>query len=287
MNIVLVSAGIFQEYILINIRQLLKLNHKSIYILTNECFFDKFQEFPEEIIKLVSIEELNDLDIYDYRNKSSLDKDYRNGFWYLTSMRFFYIYAFMNKYQIIDVIHLENDVPIYYNCDILLDELNKEQFYIPFDCYDRTIASIVYIPNAMVLNNILSNYDTNKTDMNNFSHIQKKTGLINNFPIFVSNPSESDEYQFVTKNFDNFQYIFDAAAIGQYIGGIDPIHTEKNTIGFVNETCIIKYNNYKIIWKIEKSPSGEDIKRPFILENNKDIPIFNLHIHCKDLQRYL
>ena len=48
-----------------------------------------------------------------------------------------------------------------------------------------------------------------------------------------------DEYNFISSNFDRFQYIFDAAAIGQYLGGIDPIHDKNDTSGFVNEICII------------------------------------------------
>ena len=42
MNLILVSIGNFQEYILDNIKQLLILEISNIYIITNSVFFEKF-----------------------------------------------------------------------------------------------------------------------------------------------------------------------------------------------------------------------------------------------------
>ena len=127
----------------------------------------------------------------------------------------------------------------------------------------------------------MSHYDYGKNDMENFSIIQKKTGKIEHFPIFIKNDKESDEYQYVTRNFDKFDgLIFDGAAIGQYLGGTDPIHNRPNSIGFINETCIIKMNNYKIEWRLL-----DGINKPFIMNTNT--PIFNLHIHSKNLNKFI
>jgi len=76
--------------------------------------------------------------------------------------------------------------------------------------------------------------------------------------------------------------IFDAAAIGQYIGGVDPRNIPGDTRGFINETCVVKYNDFTIEWTC-----GDDgIKRPFLCHENNKIPIFNLHIHCKRVSDY-
>ena len=73
--------------------------------------------------------------------------------------------------------------------------------------------------------------------------------------------------------------IFDAAAIGQYLFGIDPKNTtQKHTEGFINETCVVKYNKYRFIWKYYQG-----IYRPYIIIGDQTIPIFNLHIHSKRL----
>jgi hypothetical protein len=153
---------------------------------------------------------------------------------------------------------------------------------MPFDTFTRNIASIIYIPDHNIFKNILDNYDKDNNDMYNFSSIMKNTNLINTFPIFIENELENNEYQFVTKNFNKFKFIFDAAAIGQYLGGVDKRNNPNNTVGFINETCIIKYNLYNILFL-----DNENSKKPFISIKNKLIPIFNLHIHSKDLDKFV
>lgn len=278
-NIILVCIANFQEYIIPNIQQLQRLGHKDIYVLTNLCFFYRFHQF-ENNINLINVDELNDS--YEFYSKSELDKNFRGGFWTLTSLRFFYIYECMKKYNISNVIHIENDVLLYYHCNTIIDMFDSSYMYIPFDTFSRNIASIMYIPNASVFKEILDKYDFNTTDMQNFSIIQKQTGLICNLPIFPTCNS-SPEHTFVSNNFDMFNgFIFDAAAIGQYLGGVDPQNKEGDTTGFVNETCIIKYNTYSFIWEI-----SDDIKKPFLIIDGIKIPIFNLHIHCKNLYKFM
>jgi len=280
MNIVLVCINNFQEYILINIEQLIRLGHDKIYVITNGRFFDKFSQYSNNLT-LIDCDELEET--YNFNNTTTLSKEFRGGFWMLTSTRFFYIYSFMKKYNIENVIHLENDVLIYYNCSVLNDKVNKNYVYLPFDTFQRNIASIMYIPNHQVFKEILDTYDYTKNDMENFSRIMQQTNLIHNFPIFIQghesiNPNP--ECDFVSRNYDVFQCIFDAAAMGQYLGGVDPRNQAGNTAGFINETCVIKYNNYTFIWK------GEDLRRPYLQIKDKIIPIFNLHIHSKNLGKF-
>jgi hypothetical protein len=280
MNIVLVCINNFQEYILDNIKQLIRLGHLNIFVLTNEIFFQNFEPFLDKI-KLINISELNDT--FDYYSKTNIDKSFRNGFWALTSLRFFYIYDFMKKYNIEDIIHLENDVLIYHNCKNIINNFEKEYIYIPFDTFKRNIASIMYIPSHEKLKIILDNYDYSKNDMENFYFIKNKTNLIKTLPIFPKlSYNKNPEIDFVSENFDKFNYIFDAAAIGQYLGGIDPRNNPANTIGFVNETCVIKYNNFQFSWNII-----DEIKKPSITINDTEYSIFNLHIHHKDLYNFI
>ena len=84
------------------------------------------------------------------------------------------------------------------------------------------------------------------------------------------------------QNFGNFNCIFDAAAMGQYLGGVDKRNQDGDTRGFVNETCIVKYNNFEFFW-IKK----DNLYRPHIYINLKYIPIINLHVHSKELNKFM
>ena len=202
MHLVLTCINNFQEYILVNIKQLIRLGHKSIYVLTNAAFFRRFSDFSENIT-LVAIEDLTDS--YNYNQNTQLDNQFRGGFWALTSARFFYLYEFMRSRDIENVIHLENDVLIYHNVDNILEmRIDKTKIYLPFDTFTRNIASIMFIPNHSIFKTVLDKYDFSKNDMGNFSVIQAQTGIIDNFPIFINDPNGSPEHQFVTKNFKQF-----------------------------------------------------------------------------------
>ena len=329
-SIVLVCLGVFQEYIMTNIAQLVKLGHTKIYVLTNTHLIPLFEPFAE-LITLVSAESLDD--VFNFSAKSAHDKEWRDGFWHYTSARFFTLHSFMAKYDVRDVIHIENDVLLYYNCDETIAEPlnNSRRIHIPFDSYTRNIASIVYIPDASTLGQVLTHYDYGKNDMYNFSEIRKKTDLIDQFPIFMEDiqsneDNESDkasaslvsasvntealwsasvntdalgsaadkapralsaalERSFVSHGWSRFGgYIFDAAAIGQFIGGVDPHNCPNNTRGFINETCVIKYNDEgTILWR-----NCDGFLKPFLQTREaREIPIFNLHIHSKALTLYV
>jgi hypothetical protein len=118
--------------------------------------------------------------------------------------------------------------------------------------------------------------------MENFCIIKQKTGLIKNFPIFIVTNNLTNEQKYVSENSVSFPFIFDAAAIGQYLGGVDPRNAPGDTRGFINETCVIKYNNYNIWFE-----DVNGIKKPFIQIGDKKVPIFNLHIHSKNLNEFV
>ena len=266
MKVILISIGNFQEYILYNIKNLLLHGNNDITVITNLEFFSYFNKYSIELIDYNTLDDLN------YNKKSQLDRNFRNGFWYFASLRLFYLYSYIKKYNIEHCVHIENDVLVYENLDILT---KKDFIYAPFDSYNRVIPSFIYIPNHETFKPVIDNYNNTLNDMENLA----KFNFIKSLPII---PIINNEIIKFNENFDEFNCIFDAAAIGQYLGGIDPRNQGGDTRGFINETCIIKYNNYKFYWVKENN-----LYNPFILINNKLIKIINLHIHSKQLQNFL
>lgn len=269
MKIIFVCIGNFQEYIIDNIKNLQLFGNNDITVITNRSFFDFLIPYN---IDLYPIEDLED---FGFDQNNCLDREFRNGFWSHCSARLFYLYSYIYKFDIKYCIHLENDVMSYINFDKLKPHFIKNKVYATFDCETRVIPGILYIPNHNAFLPIIENYNFNMNDMENLARFDEN--VIEPLPIIIKGECEYDK---LYKNFMN--YIYDAAAIGQYLGGIDKRNQAGDTRGFVNETCLVKYDNYGFYWK-----KIEGVYVPYIWINGQYVRIINLHIHCKELFKFM
>jgi hypothetical protein len=271
MKIILISVGNFQEYILDNINNLLLFNNIDIIVITNKDFFYYFNNYK---VILIDCNELSD---NNFNINSQLDKGFRNGFWHYCSLRLFYLYSYIKQYNLENCIHLENDVLTYINFEDIKDKFKENKVYVTFDSYTRVIPGIIYIPNYKSFEPIIKNYDFCINDMENLAKFDES--IILPFPIF---PIVNGNIVKFNKLYFDFNMIFDAAAIGQFLGGIDPKNQHGNTIGFINETSVIKYNKYKFEWiKIN------DLFIPHLIIGENKYKICNLHIHSKNVINFI
>jgi len=271
MKIILVCINNFQDYILNNIINLFLFDNNEVTIITNKCFFDKFKNLN---INLIDCDVLDD---YNFNSESKIDKNFRNGFWHLCSLRLFYLFSYIKKFNLKNIIHIENDVLIYENLDNIKEKFIENKVYATYDCDNRVIPGLIYIPNYISFEPIIKNYNYNFNDMQNLALFDENTILP--LPIFTNNYCNHK----ITKLYNKFNCIFDAAAIGQYLGGIDPRNQSGDTRGFINETCLIKYNDFKFYWII----NDKGLYQPHLFYNGNYIQIINLHIHSKNLNKFI
>ena len=244
MEIILIDIGVFQPYLNDNIRNLKLFGNNNITIITDEHLVSNFNE------KIILTSELDD---YDF------DKQVRiaPGFWANTSKRLFYLYSYMKKYNKKNCIHIENDYMLYFNTSELTP---TDEVLLTMDSPQRCIPGFVFIPGHEKLEPLIKNYDFGKNDMinmANFYHNNRMT--VRTLPII------------------NEHSIFDAAAIGQYLGGVDPNNIAGDTRGFVNESCVVDYSLYNFYWK-----TYNNLNLPYL----NDSRIMCLHIHCKRLHDF-
>lgn len=222
-------------------------------------------------------------------------KKFRDAFWISTTARFFYIESLMELFKLKNVYHIENDIMIYENLNDI--PVNKNVMYMVKDAPNRVIPSILYIPDCSHLNRL--NKHLIQTLKNSIS-------LVNDMELLGSYSANHIAYfpfDFSTAS----EFIMDGAAIGQYVGGIDPRNIpnfnnksdiEKDlltlsnpTTGFINETSTFKPNTIQIF---KKGLHINNINIPIDLyygqmEVNNIIDlkqINNLHIHSKQLYQF-
>ena len=177
----------------------------------------------------------------------------------------------MERYSKTNCIHIENDYLIYFSTNDLPDMENK--IWLTMDSSDRCVPGILYIPSAELLKPLITNYDYTINDMYNLGKFYNDNkSICNRFPMMPDEPF-----------FDQFEMIFDAAAIGQYLGGIDPIHAKGNVPGFINELFHINFSEYQFYWKRERWNYIPVIK----MKDHSIHKIGGIHVHSKNLQNFL
>jgi len=229
----------------------------------------------------------------------TLDGNWRNGFWRFTSERFLYLQDLMVQYNLQNVFHLEYDNMLYTNLNELLPIFEQKYPGIgaTFDNDERCIAGFIYISNPTVMTLLagcFAHYANKQyNDMQTLAAFRSKydNNIIDNLPIttpeyvakesMVSNAGhQTSNKQKYCKNIDLFQSIFDAAAIGQYLGGVDPIHGFRPK--FVNESCLFNSGLLTYEWKVDSAGR----KVPYACYAGKKYKINSLHIHSKQLELF-
>ena len=287
MNFILIALGEIPDYLNDCIQQIKKTQKKSkIYLLVN-----KTSEFKNKNCKIVNVESLKKSKEHIlFIKKSKLAQDsFRNFFWKHSIERFYYLNDFLNKSNLTNVFHIENDVLLFQDLEKILKEIKFYNFACIRDSINRVIGSLIFIKNKKVSTRIvkISNNYLNENDMKILNYLDKKISNSINLPL-----GETLDFIEKSENFKKIKkipFIFDAAAIGQFIDGP---HRKKLLTriffnikkffmindGFINTETNLKIYNWKIKWKN---------KKPYKQENEKLIPIVNLHIHSKNLKKFI
>ena len=162
------------------------------------------------------------------------------------------------------------------------------------DSNHRCIGGIVYIPAKEALDGYLA-FVAENPELNDMQSLSDylETQQCSYLPVVYDEYESTHEmtnqlgqaleekYHFSACS-KSFGAVFDAAALGQYIGGIDKIHNSGDTRGFINETACYNPKLMGCEWRII-----EGKKVPVIQGEDYFYRVFNLHMHCKELYRYL
>lgn len=292
-------------YIRDAIAQARLFNGCPIYLLTEKAALDQFALADDLQITSVSCESLELSAAHrQFREISTLDKTFRGGFWTFTTERFFYLETLMRQLRLAHVFHMENDNLLYIELATLLPvfDVHYPNLAGTFDNDDRCVPGFVYAfsPDSLgnltgFLNRVLAVTKQPINDMILLGAFGKQLGpnYMGALPIVTPDypkplrspaghlPADPRRY---SNLIDQFKVIFDACAIGQYLGGIDPANSVgKDTAGFINESCVFDPSLYKYSWESDAC----DRRVPRLhSQAGKSWPIANLHIHSKNLARF-
>jgi len=229
----------------------------------------KFEEYRQKFYIVPELKERDKLFVYAFE-------------------RFFSLYHLMDQRNLDNVFFLELDNLIYDDPRNWETLFNKKDIAYMFDNYERFASGIFYVKNKIALKKLNDSFlhyiSTLSTDCivemgGLFDFYEHNKNDIQILPTLWKIPSVP---KIIYENFDDYNSIFDAAALGIYLGGIDPIHNK----GIIKKGLkwwgsLLDYTIYEYDWKLDES--GRKI--PYILhpDTNEWIRINNLHIHSKKL----
>ena len=266
-RLVFVYLGRLPEYVIYS----LKINSKYNRItLLHDC------EIQNHV---ANVEYINIDDFYDRRQFVNLIaesplKNFRDGFWYKTTERFYVLRAYMDHYNVHAIFHAELD-NIVYNLEgvsISLDKIGNGLFY-PILNNKKAAASFMYINSFSELDALIGYFNEQKTFKDDMQLLAEyASASVNVFPL----PSENSLCKMPVSN--EVQCIYDAASIGQYLLGIDFRNASRPIFnGFQNENCIIDLSQLKFI---------QDGDKGILMFYDQAIYLLkNIHVHSKVFKR--
>lgn len=249
-------------------------NPKAIAVLITDAP-ELHKEFPGKIVHY-SRERHNPW-INKYIAKRKEISQIAGGYWLYTTERLFALNALTELDDEIAIIHLESDVYLNLNQDVtgkILSLLHKPA--IPRYTKELGIASILVSPDLQKLLMALEELERALRENPQIDNDMHLLGHALNFGIFQeleTNPNQPA--QFIDEQGLMHKYVYDAAAIGQYLFGQDPFHTEGRRIsGYLNPNS--KFDASEFTYSIRSIEStGQELL--FIDE----VEVVNLHIHSK------
>jgi hypothetical protein len=207
-----------------------------------------------------------------------------------TSKRLYVLNAFLKKTGYEDIIHIENDVMVYESLDFVVKKAREvyDRFAATIVGPDYMACSFCYIPQPEHLNDVcefmIPFLEMGDAEIKRrhpgveMTHEMTLLRLKDDIYYFPSLPT--DDY---AAEFDYF--LFDPAGWGQYVGGTN---TTVHGPGYAGSHHYIGKKILDGTYKAEmKWLLGDNVPIVVDQKTGEKFPLVNLHIHCKDLERFL
>lgn len=299
MNLVLSFVGILPKYVIDCIYQARLFYDGDIYLIINDLnsiYINDILKYNIHIIDYMNVKS----DIFDnfsirYINKFAFVKNLkgREELFLRTFERFYLVYNLMKNNNIYDVLFIELDNLIYDDPNKWVKIFSENELCYMYDNIDRFSSGIMYIKSFKSLEvflDVIKDYIANTkgfiSEMGALSKLYDKLSDTKNIQILPTYwESYVEGYNKITyENFYKYNSIFDSAAIGIFLGGMDPCHNKGEIVkGTRWRYSKIDYTNNKFEWFID----DKGRKQPFIWNGDKWILINNLHMHSKVMDTFL
>jgi len=280
------------DYIGTAIQQARKWNPMSPIVFISSSFPE--EEYADEERILLSTLPVS-TNHAKFLENTRLSVDWRGGFWRVTTERLFVLEDWMRYKGITECVHLENDIMLYTDLSELVPIFRKTSAGLSTTFQGQGVKlnqirmcfSILYCCSIGALSNFVASLVLNNRGIDEmqlsgpyWQDTPEECSVLPTAPVGTLLVSETFRSWYENPE---FSCIFDAAAHGQFIGGIDPIHGD-TTVGFVNRDTDFRSDQFLYGWSVDSFQR----RYPILMDKVGNLwPIANLHIHCKRLEEFV
>ena len=215
------------------------------------------------------------------------ERDQISGSYWVFTLERLFVLEILNYLYPADtpILHIESDCYSLVDSQIYSELLTRcNRVAVPRYSDSQGIASVLFAPTISLLLSTLSAFegiiDNSKIwlgDMNLLG-IGLNSGLLNELPTRLA-----DGWDLIIEDCEEIEQkiVFDGLAIGQYLLGQDPYHTDGYAIaGHINEYFLDHIDKWS--WSIS---SAKRDQRPYLFANDNKMTyrIANIHVHSKIL----
>jgi hypothetical protein len=217
-------------------------------------------------------------------------------FWVITSTRLMYIERYIKDCGLKNVYHFENDILLYRDIVEINEQMMRlyPNLAITVGGPDKCMTGFMFIKDNESLA-VLTQYFLDKLREVGKRVLIKQYGMdmVNEMTLMRAfSKDHPDKLQFLpilpfgeySNNYSSFNSIFDPASWGQFVGGnaqemMPGLKPKDHYIGQLLE----EHPDYDVVWHKDEL----DRNIPYFKYDGQEVRINNLHIHCKNLAKYL
>ena len=292
MKVVYSFVGKLPEYTILSIEQVRKFYSGDIYLILDDLESNVIEKIKHLNVKLISYDTVRSFKFDNINSKYGSKFNVCN--WvkgrellFMRSFERFYILEeLMKKYSLQDVLFLEIDNTIYFDPMDYITQFRQKGLSYMFDNIKHCSSGLAYIRDVDSLSDLTDFFSYWIPNSNDFvsemgalyDYYTNNKSKVQLLPVLWNDGKYPEMAHY---NYNKFNTVFDAFAIGVYMFGLDSCHTGGKIItGQKSKFSMIDYTNYSFQWKEDEK--GRKI--PFILTPSGYKRINNLHIHSKDLK---
>ena len=257
------------------------LPEADLVLLTNRPM--NWKQFPGIVIAIPSAMRSNTIAKIEKRFPERVEQAGR--YWIYTLERLFVLSLLKHYFETSrPVIHFESDVLSFVDYSIyklLLSNCTKVSIprYSPID----GIASILFAPTIQMLSDTLDLMALTLENSGKWINDMNLLGIALNSNLLQELPVDSSQSWRINESSQGTSkkqfLIFDGLALGQYLFGLDPVHTGGQAIsGHINQ--FYPHPLSSLAWRIS-TINGHDRPMISLTLNSSEYFIANLHVHAK------